>query len=122
MVHHLLGRERKAKRKRNNWGFLKGGNRLCRKLLAAPNTASNLVPELKLEWKAQRQLNGGKFIFNNLMVKLRCNNLNRLCVTILPSIWISRPFGKCLRLKNSFLRLMRKLRLTTQFSVVAKFW
>ena len=59
MVHHLLGRERKAKRKRNNWGFLQGGNRLCRKLLAVTNPTSNLVPELKLEWKAQRQLKEG---------------------------------------------------------------
>jgi hypothetical protein len=25
MVQHLLGREYKAKRKRNKWGFLKGG-------------------------------------------------------------------------------------------------
>src|SRR5690606_5537559 len=85
MVHHLLGRERKAKRKRNNWGFLQGGNRLCRSLLTAPNPTSNLVPELKFGWKAQRQF-GGKFIFYNLMAKLRCNNLNSLCVTILPNI------------------------------------
>ena len=63
MVHHLLGRERQAKRKRNNWGFLQGGNRLCRKLLAARNPTSNLVPELKLEWKAQRQLKEGILSF-----------------------------------------------------------
>src|SRR5690606_29534515 len=86
MVHHLLVRERQAKRKRNNWGFLKGGNRLCRSLLAATNPTSNLVPELKLEWKAQRQLKEGKFIYYNFMAKLRCNNLNKLCVTILTNI------------------------------------
>jgi len=63
MVHHLLGRERKAKRKRNNWGFLQGGNRLCRSLLAATNPTSNLVPELKFEWKAQRQLKEGSWSF-----------------------------------------------------------
>src|SRR5690606_15381045 len=86
MVHHLLGRERQAKRKRNNWGFLQGGNRLCRKLLTAPNPTSNLVPELKWEWKAQRQSKEEKHMFYNIMAKLRCKNLNRLPVTILPSI------------------------------------
>ena len=63
MVHHLLGKERKAKRKRNNWGFLQGGNRFCRKLLAVTSPTSNLVPELKLEWKAQGQLNEGVLSF-----------------------------------------------------------
>jgi hypothetical protein len=101
MVHHLLERERKAKRKRNNWGFLKGGNRLCRKLLAEAIPTSNLVPELKLEWKAQRQLKEG-IGFYNLMARLRCKNLNRLRVTILPSIRTLIPFEKRLtfRLKT----------------------
>jgi hypothetical protein len=37
MVHYLLERGQEAKRKRNNWGFLKGGNRLRRSFLAATN-------------------------------------------------------------------------------------
>src|SRR5690554_3706761 len=92
-------------------------------IVSIPSSLGNLEPQystlggqhppecqsnLALKGTFTTQSGGRKFIFYNLMAKLKRNNLNSLCVTIPPSIRISIPYGKLstfrLKTRNCFSR------------------